>query len=309
MLPENTLLCDYGAGNPTTSENLGTRVALPAGSRDWQVLCGHFPLNRYSQHFAPWELTVFVRHPYEQVISHWEHRRRVQGYEGSLEEFALSASGIGQQSRMLNGIPIQLLGFVGVTNQYESSLALFRELYAIDAQPQQLNVNPERAERTYDRKKYRLPASARQRERVDYDLFIQANRTLKARLDFMQQHPAQDWVYGAITQLGAHQVEGIAYTTSGTQYLPLQILVNDEHVGFCCTGETPTPQPALNLPSRCGFRLLLPRKLNARDRVEVRALPRGQWLDTLDWHPGSKDRTATPPPPGVLDVSVRGAAT
>ncbi len=312
VLPENTLLCDYGADSPTTTENLAGRVAQPAAQRDWQVLCGHFQLSRYAAQFAPWELTVFVRHPHEQVISHWEHRKRVQGYTGSLEEFALSASGTGQQSRMLNGIPVQLLGFVGVTNRYEDSLELFRSLYPIDAQPQQLNVNPEREEhkeRGYDRKKYQLPAAGKQREKVDYDLFIQANRTLKARLDFLAQRPPGEWIYGAITRLGPQQVEGVAFNPGLAPHLPLQVLINGEHAGFCCTGETPPPLPGLNLPARCGFRLFLPKRLQARDRVELRALPLGQWLDTLDWHPGSKDRPATPPPPGVLDVSLRSSLT
>ncbi len=308
VLPDGTLLCDYGAGNPTTSESLQQRAAQPTDKRDWQVLCGHFSLDRYGSRFAPWQLATFVRHPLEQVISHWEHRKRVQGYEGTLEEFALSASGAGQQSRMLNGLPIQLLGFVGVTNQYESSLSLFRDLYRIDAQPQQLNVNPERAESSYDRKKYRLPAACRNRERADYDLFIQANRLLKARLDFRQQQAAQSWVHGAITRLDAQHVEGVAFTRDSTPHLPLQVLVNGQHAGFCCTGETPASLPALKLPERCGFRLPFSQRLSARDRVEIRALPHGQWLDTLDWHPGSKEHPTTPPPPGALDVSLRGGA-
>ncbi len=306
VLPEDSLLCDYGAESPTTSEHLVERVAQPEGQRDWQVLCGHFQLNRYAAHFAPWELTVFVRPPREQVISHWEHRKRVQGYTGSLEEFALSVSGTGQQSRMLNGVPVQLLGFVGITNRYEDSLSLFRSLYPIDAQPQELNVNPEREQPNYDRQKYQLPAAGRHREKADYDLFIQANRTLKARLDFVQTRPAQEWVHGAITTLDAHRVKGIAFNRAATPHLPLQVLVNGEHAGFCCTGEPAAALPGIALPQGCGFQLLLPKRLQARDRVEVRALPDGQWLDTLDWHPGSKDRPVTPPPPGVVDVSLIG---
>lgn len=303
LLPEDQLLSDYGENNLTTSLNLTERAGQPESQRNWRVLCGHFPLSRYGMNFAPWQVAVFLREPRQQVVSHFEHQKRHQGYEGSLEDFALSSAGLGLQRRMLCNVPVQLLGFVGITAQYRTSLELFRHQFGIDVQPQELNINPRRLEENFDPRNVDIPASCRSLEREEYDLFVQANRTLKARMDFLRNGGEYSWVFGSITHMDAQHVEGVAFSKCGAVHLPLQVLLNGEHLAFTCTGENSPPLTAIRLPSKhCGFKLRLPKKLQARDRLEVRAMPSGQWIDTLDWYPNSKVRNAVPPPPGKLDV-------
>lgn len=305
ILPEDQLLSDYGENNPTTSLNLAERVRQVESERNWKVLCGHFPLSRYGTSFAPWQVAVFLREPRQQVVSHYEHQKRHQGYEGSLEDFALSSAGLGLQRRMLCNVPVQLLGFVGITAQYRTSLELFRHLFEIDVQPQELNINPRRLEENFDPRSVDIPASCRSLEQDEYHLFVQANRTLKARVNFIRDGGVHHWVFGAITHMDSQNITGVAFSKCGAIHLPLRILLNGEHLAFTCTGEDSPPMSAIRLPSKqCGFKLRLPKKLKARDRLEVRAMPSGQWIDTLDWHPNSKERHAIPPPPGELDVRI-----
>lgn len=77
----------------------------------------------------------------QQVISHYEHKKRVDGYKGSLIEFISDRKNQNLQSRYLGDYPLELIGFIGLVEDYESSLKVFNHCYGFDLDVEKKNIN------------------------------------------------------------------------------------------------------------------------------------------------------------------------
>jgi hypothetical protein len=153
-----------------------------------RVLHGHGAFKTYAAAVPePRRYWTWVRDPVERVISSYFYHRKRQDdprtadkgpakAEGlSLEQFARTPANRNLQSRILAGAPVESLGFVGVTEQYERSLA------RIGLDPVLLsrskNVNRARPETGED-----VRALIAELNSDDADLYRRALELLEARL-------------------------------------------------------------------------------------------------------------------------------
>lgn len=126
------LMYDYGPQARRTS-SIFRRVET--GEVSWEkalekVKCarfvtGHFPAQRYHSAFGPEHFCTFVRDPVERAVSQYFHHKHALGYAGNIETFIEDIRFHDQQHRLLLGLPLERMGFVGVTESYPDSLEIF----------------------------------------------------------------------------------------------------------------------------------------------------------------------------------------
>jgi hypothetical protein len=93
------------------------------------LLCGHFPTIKYIGLYEMRDVVSFVRHPVAQVLSHFNHHKHRNGYEGTLESFIKDPRFRNVQTKMLEGRAIGLYGFLALTEEYEASIEMVNALY------------------------------------------------------------------------------------------------------------------------------------------------------------------------------------
>ena len=127
------MLRDYGHDSDATSDSVREEVYLRKDSsgieraiaRDNAVLvAGHVPVTKYGGQLGLPNTIVLFRDPVQQVISHYRHAVRNQGYHGDLISFARLERTRNIQSLMMANIDPALLGIVGLTEKYRETLAI-----------------------------------------------------------------------------------------------------------------------------------------------------------------------------------------
>ncbi len=152
---------DYGnqpSAAPTPWRQLRERFMAPKMKPGTRIVHGHFVGAKYWRHFPEATYIAWVRDPVERLASHyyfWQRGPRMQNpacrkmieEKLSLQEFAALPEMRNVQAGFLKGVPMSALAFIGITEQYDRSIALFRQMLfpQTDVEPTRRNVNPERA--------------------------------------------------------------------------------------------------------------------------------------------------------------------
>lgn len=289
VLGQDNCQFDYGRNSPDTTDLVREHVyAVPdlyrlgaelraTGSR---LLAGHFDLPRYGALFRTDQVLSFCRDPAQQLLSHFAHAVRLNGYRGDLAQFLASGDGGGRQSRAFGHFPLEVLGFIGVTERYEESLRVVREAYGVDIEPLVHNTNPDRdGEARYvvpdDVADAYAAASAR-----DADVHAKANRLLDQRL--LALDGGYRYVHGMIQGANQYAVRGFAFDGSD-EPVAVELEVNGTTVDrLASAGDRPGLR-AMGVPRLgfIGFDFHLRRLLEDGDNVLVRVEGTGQVLGEL----------------------------
>lgn len=181
------LLFDYGVQARNTSRIFRD---FEAGKLQWsevvkhvakcRFVSGHFPDKRYMSDFDSACFCTFVRDPVKRMISQYFHHKHKLGYDKGIAAFVEEARFHDHQHRLLAGISIEKMGFVGVTERYEESISLFNQRYETDFEVTVRN------QRETDNQEPDVSGSVIQRIRVnnprDLRLYDKAVRQLEAQL-------------------------------------------------------------------------------------------------------------------------------
>lgn len=100
--------------------------------REKLLLSGHFHVNRFMSLFYTLHVITFVRNPVQQVLSHYRHHCRDLGYRHDLKTFVQDKRFKNLQSRMLAAKPLELYGFIGLTEEYEKSIEMINDYYGFN---------------------------------------------------------------------------------------------------------------------------------------------------------------------------------
>lgn len=193
------LLADYGdwleIHTPQAqSHNQGRReqaiAALDGITSGYDVIHGHFKATKYVGVFPVTDLLCFVRDPYQHALSaHAQGRRLAEaapwsGADPSVERFRSRGMSLFEmveafpnlQSYFVDNVSLEDFALIGLTDQYERSLALFARVFgvALREAAQQVNANPDQAAPSYD-----ISAEVRRfidsRQGQDVELYRMAN--------------------------------------------------------------------------------------------------------------------------------------
>ena len=94
-----------------------------------RLISGHMSATKYACITGLENTIAFMREPVAQLVSMYRHFVRDHGYEGTCEDFMKSKRYNSIQSNHLN-IPLEALGFVGLTEHYNESVATVNDLFA-----------------------------------------------------------------------------------------------------------------------------------------------------------------------------------
>ena len=162
---------------------------------------GHMPVARFVDRTGVSGIITFLREPLKRAYSEFLHLRRNDGYKGSFRDFFMCQRP-NHQSHMLSGLPLQALGFVGITERYEHSLRLINHQFGWDLRKRRDNragliqtwfgkISPDDESEFY------------QRNPLDLALFREANWWLDQRLCLFEEgkpfaHATVDGMLGGL---------------------------------------------------------------------------------------------------------------
>jgi hypothetical protein len=124
---------------------------------NYDVVHGHFIADKYAGLFPSTSFSAFFRDPYQQIFSLYHFFKRTPGAPGihpgaslfrkiqpTILEFIEAVPNV--QSSFLGRVAVEDFEMVGLTEQYDRSVALFGSIFGKKLPPQlgRINVNPER---------------------------------------------------------------------------------------------------------------------------------------------------------------------
>jgi hypothetical protein len=282
---EENSFYDYGPHSNVTSplileqryklKNIrGIEDALSAPHNRLTLLCGHTRASIYSSIISPCNIITFLRNPIDRVVSHYEHLRRHNNYHGSLEEFCVKPHFRNIQSKSLQGYPLELVGFVGITDLFEESIALFKDQFDLSIEELELNKNDKKSLR----KKYNLTPETinliSQNNLEDIILYEKAKALFKSKY-LLRDLKAYN-IYGNVDLLNGSSVSGWCFikNSEDNKSSKIEILKNKRVIG---TVETKTLRPtlkSLNIPKNgiVGFNYRFSTTPKTDDIFECRVL-------------------------------------
>ncbi|MGD8177148.1 sulfotransferase family 2 domain-containing protein [Marinimicrobium sp. ARAG 43.8] len=131
---------DYGVDSSETSGEVKRSVYERddiwllhhlANSKKIRFFSGHKPVVKYVPLFGVDGTATFVRDPVQRLVSDHAHFVRHHGYSGTFEAFYNRSTMTNRQHKLLNGVPLEAYGFIGITERYRESIELFNHLYGV----------------------------------------------------------------------------------------------------------------------------------------------------------------------------------
>lgn len=127
----------------------------------YDAIHGHFLARKYAGVFPVTALVTMVRDPYQHAISTYEHATRDSASahpdhrafkEAQMTIVELVDAFPNHQALYLGGVPLEDFAMIGVTEQYERSIALFEAIFRIPMPRATVrqNVNPVKHGAEYD---------------------------------------------------------------------------------------------------------------------------------------------------------------
>jgi hypothetical protein len=281
---------DYGRRSPETSglvrdhvyENPDLfRFDIELAKADCRLLAGHFDYSRYGPLFRSDRVLSFCREPGLQLMSHYAHSTRHNGDQRSLAEFLASPSGAGRQKRVFRGIPLEAVGFIGVTDRYDDSLRVLRHDYGLDIEPMRVNANPDKpAEHAYKPPPEVAKAYAAAVAQ-DTGTYRRANTLLDQRLAALDG--GYGYVHGAIQIVNHASIQGFAFNGIGNDLedpVKIELTINDKPSGSSSAAIDRPGLRGVGAPrlGYVGFEFKLHKPLKPGDKAVVRVASSGQVL-------------------------------
>jgi hypothetical protein len=247
------------------------------------MITGHVNLSKYNPIIPLTDIATFLRNPIEQVISHYEHWVRLYGYSGTLEEFVREDRFANVQSRCLSGVPVSLIGFVGLADAYDPSVDIFNHTYGVQFETLFMNTKTTSGGSapiygSIEEVDPAMVALIRRRNRLDIDCYSKAQQLFKQRQDLIASD--QPITYGIVRVQDGTKVSGIAFRRDCDRPVSLDFLINDEKVGETRACEfRPNMQTWSSPRSGCvGFRYTLEKPLGEGDQFSCKVGETGQEL-------------------------------
>nr|WP_159063761.1 sulfotransferase family 2 domain-containing protein [Thaumasiovibrio occultus] len=260
---------DYGAKACETSPAVRTHmydVIEPYTLRQLMLtspfaLTGHVHIQKYADFFDIRNIVTFVREPIGQIVSHYNHFVSHNGFKGDFSKFYRSAQFCNLQATYLNGFPVTLLGFTGLTEHYNDSLALINHGLGLKLTPLTQNI----AAQTHQNKES-LPQAVMdeltQLNQQDMCLYQQALELHNQRMALFEQEKPWAHLHASVNLNDV--LHGCAYFASGEEAVTLVVKINGKE------------QAVVTAQGYCG---MFPKFSFPRQRYIGFSLPLAKWRD------------------------------
>ncbi|MDP4556231.1 sulfotransferase family 2 domain-containing protein [Halomonas meridiana] len=278
------VLYDYSLASEETSDEIKSSIYERKDSfyfeelvslSDVSFLSGHVNATRYVYAAGVGKSLTFLRDPVQRIVSEYYHFVRHNNYQGDLTSFYRKPQFINRQSKMLHGVPVEALGFVGLTERYEQGLAILNHAYGTNIQSVSMNMG--RKDKTAE---YELPEEQlneiRSLNEDDLQLYDHAKRLFLEREALFKQ--GRPYVHGAIQQQSNKSISGWAWWQGNDDSVELAIEVDGEAIDTVYAKDLRPGLLRLGLPRRgyVGFHHNFAEPLSEDAVVTVRVAKTGQ---------------------------------
>lgn len=232
---ENTYY-DYSPSSSETSaiilENIYQNQDMYALAKYFEnkeniFLSGHFHAVKYASLFETLNIVTFVREPIEQVLSHYEHHCRDLGYKEDLETFVKDNRFKNIQSRILAGRPIELYGFIGLTEEYSKSIMLINDYYGLNIEVLTENIS-ENKFLTSDALDDEMLNLIVKENSVDIELYKQAKKIFEERIRCYENKESYTHIY--IQEKRSNMIRGCAFKKESDEPVEVDIFNGSYHI-------------------------------------------------------------------------------
>lgn len=190
-------------------------------------LSGHVNATKYVHLFGARQAVTFLRDPVQRVVSEYYHFVRNNDYKEDLPSFYRKPQFINRQSKIMHGIPLAAVGLLGLTEEYESSLAMLNALYGTNIEPAAMNIGRKDKAQRYDLPQEQLDEIKALNEN-DIRLYSRATDIFHQRYQlFLQNKP---FVHGMIQQFSVKSLSGLAWGQEGDAAIAVDIMIDDNKV-------------------------------------------------------------------------------
>lgn len=279
------ILKNYGKNSSETSmpirglSNDPYELKMVAESTSAAMYTGHIHAKSCFHLFPAQQFVSFIRNPELQVLSHYRHAKRWNGFEGSLEAFVLNRGVQNIQSKYLAGIFPELMGLIGITELYEQSLELFNHRYGVQLEGLEENKNNFHLGEVSKE----VLALIRQHNQQDGTLYESSLLRHYQRWDLHQKK--LPWVHGIIGNMTEEVISGWAFFDRGVSPVALNVFVNSQQVGEVVAQQYRPHFRNFDTPRAGYVGYSLPHPLIAGDTVKVIVQDTGQELPCRIFQP------------------------
>src|SRR5690625_4448583 len=199
---DDRIVYDYGKGSNVTAPLV--RAALYENVSDfWSfrraceqqaaaMVGGHVNASRFVSLFGTGQTITFLRDPLQRMASEYAHSVRHLNYKGSFRDFYTQPAMHNRQSKVLSGVEVEAIGFLGLTERYADSIEMLNRHFGIGIPPRKDN----RGKRSLDsvhRLSAEETAELKKLNERDIALYQRATALFEARYGlFREGHPGPD---------------------------------------------------------------------------------------------------------------------
>ncbi len=249
------------------------------------MLSGHAPIRYYRRIFPADRLVTLVRDPVERVTSHFHTACARQGYRDDFQTFCRIPENQNVQSRYLEQMPMELIGFIGLTERYKESLELFNFSYKTDLKQLQLNRHSDRQRNNESMHCSTILtpdelAFARSVNEKDIDLYEKTCALFNQRLELRRNNAP--YVHGKLQTISNTHISGWAVQYGNLEKpVQLELYVNGKlHVELIASHYQPAMKERnAGRDGYIGFKHRLQQELSPDDHVEIRVAGSRQILN------------------------------
>lgn len=286
IFEKDNIVYDYGEKSVETSEITLEHLyrqqtdfwefGKACAARQAAMVAGHVNAGRFVSLFGVGNTLTFLRDPLQRMASEYAHFVRHHEYKGSFHDFYSRPIMHNRQSKILHGVDLEAIGFVGLTERYTESLALLNARHGLEIPRREHNRNKQRQGAVHEISA-EDEAELKRLNRRDIRLYEQAAGLFEARYQLFQA--GEPWAHARLVEVKPQRVAGWAWWADGSdEPLEVEVWINGKPVETVLAVDHRPGLCRLHPPrgSYVGFHL--PLKLAAGDRVQCRILRTGQWF-------------------------------
>lgn len=231
------ILHDYGAEARETSQEIISNtyrrkdywaIYSHIEKHDIRMLCGHVPARRYVHGFGVDNTVVFFREPLQRVFSEYQHFVRNMRYEGTFRDFLTRGGKNNHHQRLIENVPLQAIGFVGLTEHYDDSLLMINKKYDIELQSFVENSARDSLGEVYEPSAEDV-SLALELNKKDVHLYNNALHLFKQRKALFDR--GLPFTHARLVEVSAKKVVGWAWSDISLEYpVAVRVRINGEVV-------------------------------------------------------------------------------
>jgi hypothetical protein len=248
----------------------------------YKMLSGHFRAMKYTPGFGAQKTVTFVRDPIQRICSEYKHFVRHNNYKGSFRDFYERPDMCNKYKKLLAGVPVEAIGFIGLTERYDESVEVFNRSFDTEIKARKDNVGKLDQDDLHEIQPEDLEA-VRRLNSQDLVIYEKIEKLFELRLELHKRNV--DFIHGRVVHSSDKKLSGWAWSASHSDPVALRIEINGNVVAEPVATEFRPNLCRLRAP-RAGFvGWSADIQVSSGDRVECKISATNQLVGSYTYQP------------------------